>query len=113
MADCGYASGEEQLRSSLGPMYPLMRTLNRRIAGYDLRDTDVRPSLDRAGLPILFVHGRKDASVPFANGETLYAAYAGTKDCFFVDEARHVECMYVDPKGYAAHLDSFIANYIS
>lgn len=113
VADCGYASGEEQLRSSLGPMYPLMRTLNRRIAGYDLRDTDVRPSLDRAGLPILFVHGRKDASVPFANGETLYAAYAGPKDCFFVDEARHVECMYVDPKGYAAHLDSFIANYIS
>ena len=113
VADCGYASGEEQLKASLGPMYPPLRTLNRLIAGYDLRDTDVRPSLSRTRLPILFVHGKKDKSVPFANSETLYRDYSGPKDCFFVDDARHVESMYVDPRGYASHLDAFIANYIS
>lgn len=113
VADCGYASGEEQLKASLGPMYPVMRLLNRLIAGYDLRDTDVRPCLRESKLPILFVHGRQDGSVPFSNAEQLYALYEGPKDCFFVDSARHVECMYVDPRGYAHHLDSFITNYIS
>ena len=113
VADCGYASGEEQLKASLGPMYAPMRLLNRMIAGYDLRDTDVRPSLSRSSLPILFVHGKKDKSVPFSNAETLYAFYTGPKDRFFVDEARHVESMYIDPKGYADHLNAFISNYIS
>lgn len=113
VADCGYASGEDQLKSSLGPMYQPMRLLNRLIAGYDLRDADVRPSLSRSSLPILFVHGKKDKSVPFFNAEVLYAFYAGPKDCFFVDDARHVESMYIDPKGYANRLDAFISNYIS
>ena len=111
VADCGYASGEELLRGSLGKLYPLMRALNRVVAGYDLRDTDVRPSLAASDKPILFVHGRQDPTVPFANSEELYASYQGPKDCFFVDDAWHVECMYVDPEGYAKKLDEMIEKY--
>jgi hypothetical protein len=43
----------------------------------------------------------------------LYQDYSGSKDCFFVEDARHVESMYVDPQGYAHHLDAMIINYIS
>ena len=111
VADCGYASGEEQLRSSLGPLYPPMRALNRLIAGYDLRQTDVRASLDASDKPILFVHGREDPTVPFHNSEALYERYRGPKDCLFVDGAKHVESMYVDPAGYAEKLDGMIAKY--
>ena len=111
--DCGYASAETQLVSSLGPVYPLMRSLNRVIAGYDLRETDVRPSLSRARLPILFVHGRNDPTVPFENAETLYQAYQGPKDCFFVEGARHMECIYLDPEGYKKKLESFVRAYIT
>jgi hypothetical protein len=111
VADCGYASAEEQLRASLGPLYPVMRALNRAVAGYDLRATDVRPSLIASDKPILFVHGREDPTVPFSNGETLYGLYQGPKDCLFVDGARHVESMYVDPEGYAKKLDQMIAAY--
>ena len=111
VADCGYASGEEQLRSSLGPLYPLMRALNRHIAGYDLRHTDVRASLAKADRPILFVHGREDPTVPFANSEELYERYRGPKDCLFVEGAKHVESIYVDPAGYAKKLDGMIGKY--
>ena len=111
VADCGYISAEEQLRGMLGPLYPPMRALNRLIAGYDLRRTDVRPSLAASSKPILFVHGREDPTVPFSNGETLYALYQGPKDCLFVDGARHVESMYIDPAGYAQKLDQMIAAY--
>ncbi len=111
VADCGYASAGEQLRGSLGPLYPLMRALNRLVAGYDLRQTDVRPSLAASDKPILFVHGRDDPTVPFSNAETLYGLYQGPKDCLFVDGARHVESMYVDPAGYARKLDRMIEAY--
>ena len=111
VADCGYISAEEQLRGALGPLYPPLRALNRLVAGYDLQKTDVRPSLAASDKPILFVHGRDDPTVPFANGERLYALYQGPKDCLFVDGARHVESMYVDPEGYARKLDQMIAAY--
>ena len=112
VADCGYASGEEQLRGSFGPLYPLMRALNKMIAGYDLRETDVRPSLEKSNKPILFVHGREDPTVAFRNGEELYGPYKGPKDCLFVDGARHVECMYRAPDAYAEKLDRMIERYM-
>ena len=111
VADCGYVSAEAQLRGALGPLYPPMRALHRLIAGCDLRQTDVRPSLSASDKPILFVHGRDDPTVPFSNAEALYALYQGPKDRLFVDGARHVECMYVDPEGYAQKLDRLIEAY--
>ena len=112
VADCGFISAEEQLRGSFGKFYPVMARLHRTIAGVDLRRSDVRPSLARSTKPILFVHGREDPTVPFSNGERLYDLYRGPKDCFFVDGARHVESIHVDPEGYARKLDEMIRKYL-
>ena len=113
VADCGYADGQTQLRRSVGPLYPLLRLVNRAIARYDLNDSDVRPSLRRARLPILFVHGREDHTVPFSNAEELYGLYRGPKDCLFVDGAKHVECIYVAPDAYEEKLKEWIASWFS
>ena len=112
VADCGFLSGEAQLRASLGPMYPVLAALHRVIARCDLRKTDVRPSLAASQKPILFVHGREDPTVPFSNAERLYDFYDGPKDCLFVPDARHVESMYRDPAGYAQKLDQMIERYL-
>ena len=112
VADCGYADGETQLRGSLGPLYPLLRVPHRRIARCDLRQSEVLPSLRMSNKPILFVHGREDTTVPFSNGERLYETYTGPKDCLFVPGARHVECMYRDPAGYAKKLDRMIEAFL-
>ena len=111
--DSGYFSGEEQLRPSLGVLYPILRLSHRLIAGLDLRQTDVRAALSRARLPILFVHGKQDPTVPFSNGETLYRLYAGPKDCLFTENARHIETMYREPALYAEKLDRMIRDYVS
>ena len=113
VADCGFISAEQQLRGSFGRFYPVMAWLHRVIAGVDLQKSDVRPSLERSTKPILFVHGREDPTVPFSNGERLYDFYPGPKDCLFVDGARHVESIHVDPEGYARKLDRMIENYLS
>ena len=113
VADCGFISASEQLRGSFGKFYPVMAWLHRVIAGVDLRKSDVRPSLSKSNKPILFVHGREDPTVPFSNGERLYDFYPGPKDCLFVDGARHVESIHVDPEGYARKLDRMIGMYFS
>lgn len=113
VSDCGYMDGAQQLKSSLGAFYPLMRTVNRLVAGYDLKDTDVRPSLLRARLPILFVHGRQDRSVSFENAEKLYALYPGEKDCLFIDDAKHMECIYLDAPSYRRKLAELIERSLS
>ena len=110
-ADCGFVSAAGQLRGSFGRFYPVMAWLHRHIAGVDLRRTDVRASLQASKKPVLFAHGREDPTVAFSNGERLYALYAGPKDCLFVDGARHVECLYRDPKGYAQKLDCMIETF--
>lgn len=111
--DSGYRSAEEQLRGQLGVTYPLMRQMNRLLAGYDLNDCDTRPHLSRCRLPILFVQGRDDKTVPFENAPRLYEFYDGEKDCLYVEGARHVESMYVAPQAYAEKLDAMIRRHIT
>ena len=110
--DSGFQSAETQLRPKLGVFYPVLYAMHRLIARCDLRDSDVMPSLAAASLPILFVHGKQDRSVPYENGPRLYEAYRGAKDCFFPDEARHVESMYRAPEQYAEKLDALIRQTI-
>ena len=89
-----------------------MRSVNRVIAGYDLADADVRPGLAHSTLPILFVHGMQDKTVPYENGKQLFALYRGPKDCLFVENARHVESMYLAPEAYESKLAGFIRRTI-
>ncbi len=110
--DSGFASAERQLRGELGPVWPVMLRLHRIVAGCDLLDGDTRPHLLRADVPILFVHGEEDRTVPYENGPALYAAYQGEKACLFVPGAKHIETLYIDPAAYGDAVDSFIAKYM-
>jgi pimeloyl-ACP methyl ester carboxylesterase len=109
--DSGFRDAREQLRGQLGAFSPPLQLLHRLVAGVDLRRGDARPALAQARIPILFVHGREDPTVPFRNGPALYESYSGEKDCLFVDGAKHVECMHVAPEAYAEKLDGLIRKY--
>ena len=63
-------------------------------------------------VPILFVHGKLDPTVPFYMGQELYEHYQGEKDCLFTDDARHIETMYLHPREYMEKIDAFIERYI-
>ena len=110
--DCGFSSPVDSLRRRLGLLVWPLGAINRVVAGYSLRDGDVRPHMLRATLPILFVHGTDDHTVPFAMGRELYELYPGAKDHLFVEGAHHVESMHRAPEAYAAKLDEFIGKYI-
>ena len=111
VSDSAFVSAEELLKGSFGLLYPGYRALNRLIAGYDLRKTDVRPDLAASDKPILFVHGQEDRNVPFSSSQRLYDLYQGPKDCLFPEDARHVETMYRAPDAYAQKLDRMIETW--
>ena len=111
--DSGYQSAALQLRGQVGPFLKPLMLLHRLIAGVDLRKADAGLSLQKTRIPILFVQGREDPTVPFRNAPALYDSYQGEKDFLFVDGARHVESMHVAPEAYAAKLDRLIQRYFA
>jgi len=110
--DCGFSSAAEILRPLTGPLFTPLNRMNHRIGGYSLGDTDVRPNLLQARVPILFVHGTLDKTVPFAMGEELYALCPTRKDKLFVEGAKHVECIWKAPEAYFEKVDEFIQKYM-
>lgn len=113
VSDSAFCDGAAQLRGQLGPVYAPLALMHRLVAGCDLRESDLRPALGRCRLPILFVQGREDRTVPAENGPALYELYRGEKDCLFVPGARHIESMYRAPDAYAEKLDGLIRRSFS
>lgn len=109
--DSGYTSAEDLLRTRLRNLYQPLRHVNRLLAGYDVPDTDVRPHLCRAKIPMLFVHGDADVTVPYEMGQELYRIYNGEKDCLFIPGGYHIEGMFRNNGEYMAKADAFIEKY--
>ena len=110
--DSGYESAYASMYHQIGVFYHPMRWINRIVAGYDWNDSDVKESLKKSRIPMLFVHGQDDKLVPYCNGPKLYELYEGPKDCFFPEHTRHIESFYTSPDGYAEKLDAFRKNYL-
>lgn len=109
--DSGFISGEEILRSQLGPMFSLMDFLNGIIAGYKMRDTDVSENLRNAKTPFLVVHGFDDPTVPFSMAPRAYELIPTEKDSLFTAGVKHIESMHFAEEAYIQKLDAFIDKY--
>ena len=121
VADCPYTSAFDEF-TSVANSAGLVRTapyflgainfLNKRLAGYDLKDTDVRDSVINSKAPMLFVHGGVDDFVPTRMGEELYDLCGNEKDMFIVPNATHAESVVKDTEGYYKKLDEFLGKYL-
>ena len=109
--DCGFTSAEETAKLPK-PLFEAIRVAILLRDHYDLAKAESRSHVRRAKLPILFVHGRADPTVPFWMGEELYNLCPTEKDCLFTDDAKHVETMYLHPKEFQAKIDAFVEKYI-
>ena len=113
VSDSGFASAEDVIVPNLWPLQKWLDLMNRVIAGYRLKDTDVRPHVTNTLLPILFMHGTEDETVPLSQAEELYSICSSPdKHLFTVFGARHVEAEYIDPDGYYGILDEYIENHL-
>lgn len=121
VADCPYTSAVDEFTSvangagikKTAPLFiGAINVLNKTLAGYDLKETDVRESVKNSKVPMLFVHGKKDDFVPTYMGVELYDLCANKKDLLLVDDAIHAESVVINPDGYYSKLDEYIDKYI-
>ena len=69
-----------------------------------------------ADVPLLVVHGEDNRLHPLLEGESLYAAYPGPKERFWIPGAGHTEWMYDDHPTFrlvADRVAAWLANQVS
>ena len=112
ISDSGFSDARGLIECNIGPLYHLMRLVNFAVGRYDINAADVRQNVKNSSVPILFVHGELDPTVPFAMGKELYELCTVEKDCLFTPDAKHIENMYRHPREYAEKMDAFIGKYV-
>lgn len=110
-SDSGLSDAVGIIKPKIPLLYQAIRCLNIVIGKYDIEETDARPNLKNARVPILFVHGTADPTVPFEMGKEMYELCPTEKDCLFPEGVLHIESIYRVREEYESKLDNFIERY--
>jgi fermentation-respiration switch protein FrsA (DUF1100 family) len=114
LADCGYTSPKEIISKVLQEMgysaklfYPLVKFGARIFGRFDLDETSPLKAVEKAKIPILFIHGTGDDYVPYEMSERLYARCASQKTLVLIPNAEHGLAYPRDMDGYVAAVKEF------
>ena len=119
--ESGYTSAFDllvhQIHESLGlPAFPAMNLLDWRcqqVAGFSLNQAVPEVAEMQSTVPILFIHGTRDALVPPAMAEQLYrVAKAPDKSLLLIHDAVHGVACQKDEKLYFKTVQEFTAPYM-
>lgn len=115
--DCGYSSLNAEMDYCMHHYYKLpvepfrseVEFLTKHTAGYQFDDCDCLAALEKAEVPMLFIHGTADEFVPKDMMLDCYNACASPrKDLMFFEGAGHAESMLSDPEKYNETVQKFI-----
>lgn len=114
--DCGYTSIWEEFSWELKtlfhlPPFPIlyMADLVTRIrAGYSLKQGNCIKQLEKANIPVLFIHGDQDKFVPFYMQEKLVNTANKPREQLIIKGAAHAECAKVNPELYWKTIEKFV-----
>lgn len=106
--DCGYTSVWEEFESVQKdifhlPAYPVLYAASlicKIRAGFWLQEADCMKQLQKAAVPLLFIHGDQDHFVPFGMLKPLYYSAPRPKQKLVIQGAGHAESSRVNPKLY-------------
>ena len=119
--DCGYSSIQDEFRFQLEqlfhlPSFPVLNMadmMGRLRAGYSiLRDGDAVAQVQKAKVPILFIHGGEDLFVPTAMVYEVYEAATVEKELLVVEGAGHGMASSVDREAYWQTVTAFLQRYV-
>ena len=120
ISDCAFTSMKDVFTHVLHskyhiPAFPIIQIagrINKKKVGYGLDDCNSAREVQKAKVPILFIHGEKDVFVPCWMTEEAYKNCASPKAKLIVKDAGHGESYYKDTEGYESAMDSFIGGII-
>lgn len=114
VSDCAFADMESAIKQKFKTMHipeflvPLVNLGIRVLYGYSIYDMRPIDALEDNTVPILFIHGDADATVPPQNARELYERAQGTRDLHYVAGADHAASVLVAPDEYRAVVTSFL-----
>ncbi|KRN97601.1 alpha/beta hydrolase [Companilactobacillus kimchiensis] len=117
--DSGYTSATDILSYHCQKRYHIkgraliagISLMSRVRAGFSYRKTDCRSALEKNSLPILFMHGKNDFTVPFKMRDELSTCGQFPKMSY---ESRgvHIRSYYVDSRKYHGAVEKFLKMYL-
>lgn len=118
--DCGYISAKDylawKLKEKFGlPDFPIISIVNiafKATAGYYMEEASALEGVKNSSIPILFIHGTEDTTVPVENVYRLYEAASCPKRLYIVEGARHGEALWKEEKEYWKQVFTFIEVYV-
>lgn len=121
VSDCGFTSPKEVFTHVLNNMYHLPAfpaiqgadLINRKLAGYGMDECNARREVQKAKVPILFIHGSADTFVPCSMCHEIYDSCRSPKRKLIVEGAAHAESYYKDMDTYEKVLTEFAEEFMS
>nr|WP_246363359.1 alpha/beta hydrolase [Deinococcus budaensis] len=83
-----------------------------RRSGQDFDAVDQIRAAPGFRLPILLWHGTRDRTIPVGQADALAAARPDLVEYHRVEGAKHIRCWNIDPAGYDAALEGFVARVL-
>lgn len=115
--DCGYTEGKEIIRYQFGkvkwvPFEPVYKILNwkvKRRVGFAFDEVSPRKELLKSKVPVLFIHGDEDTSVPVEMSINLYNERGNElDDLLIVVGAKHLTAYNIEKEKYEVSVQKFI-----
>ncbi len=118
IADCGYTSPSAIINCVVTRDFHLIKQIvmpvaeifTKRFSDFDMKGYSTLTALKTNKIPILFVHGNKDAFVPFEMSKENYAACTAPK-MFLETGAAHARSFVCEPEKYKAAITKFVRTY--
>ena len=115
LADCGYSSAKEIIQKVMAEMklppkllYPFAKIAAKLLGRFDLEEKSSVEAMSRSRVPILFIHGESDNTVPCEMSLKNYEACASkNKKLVTVKGAGHVLSFMVNQENYYKELRDF------
>ena len=114
VSDCAFADVESAIKQKFKTMHlpeflvPLVNIGVRILYGYSIYDMRPIDALDGNAVPVLFIHGDADATVPPQSARELYERAQGKRELHYVVGADHAESVLVAPDEYREVVSSFL-----
>lgn len=118
ISDCAFADFGALLNTRFKEDYstisflPLVQSSNfisKIIGRGDFFENQPKRDVENITVPMLFVHGKKDAYIPIDHVYQLHSAKKGKKILFEVEEGVHAENLYADKTGYNSAVEKLLA----
>ena len=116
ISDCAFEDVESALKQNFATMHvpdfliPLANTAIRLLYGYSIYDIRPIDALDDNTVPIFFIQGDADKSVPPKSAQDLYDRASGVRELHYIAGAGHAESILVSPQEYRTYVESFLSN---